>query len=128
MNAKAQIETLSYPIRWAKARRFMELTGETKGSIDSKIHSGSWTEGEIWVLAADNQRRFNLPEYDLWVENSRQASRRKSVQSKSGSFGESIPGQNVAESGKASSSPPPKLILRERQKSATKSRARLTTA
>lgn len=128
MNAKAQIEPITYPVRWAKTRRFIEITGESRGSIDGHIGNGDWQEGIIWLLGSDGQRRFNLPEYDSWVENSRQASRRKPVQSKSGSFGESIPGQKMGESGKPSSSPPPRLILRERQRSETKSRARLTTA
>tara|TARA_Y100001936_G_scaffold252604_1_gene313001 strand:- start:18599 stop:19039 length:441 start_codon:yes stop_codon:yes gene_type:complete len=115
---------LAYPVRWVKTRKFIELTGESKGSIDGHINNDDWQEGEIWLLGTDGQRRFNLPEYDRWVENSRQASRRKKAQSKSGLSGVSTVNPRTAGSGKRSSSPPLRLTLRERLGSERKSSQR----
>lgn len=63
--------TYAYPCaRWVRPKKFAELTGMTEKAAEGRRLKGDWPEGVIWVTAPDGQIRYNVQEYDAWVESS----------------------------------------------------------
>lgn len=59
-----------YPCaRWIRPRLFCELTGMTESAAEKRRLKGEWPEGVIWRYAPDRQVRYNVQEYDKWVES-----------------------------------------------------------
>lgn len=59
-----------YPCaRWVRPKLFAELTGMTEKAAEGRRLKGEWPEGRVWCRAPDNQIRYNVAEYDKWVES-----------------------------------------------------------
>jgi hypothetical protein len=41
----------------------------TEKAAEGRRLKGEWPEGRVWCRAPDNQIRYNVAEYDKWVES-----------------------------------------------------------
>ncbi len=59
-----------YPCaKWVRPKLFAELTGMTEKAAEGRRLKGEWPEGRIWCYGPDQQVRYNVVEYDKWVES-----------------------------------------------------------
>lgn len=64
------MQHFTYPCaKWIRPKLFAELTGMTEKAAEGRRLKGEWPEGRIWCYAPDRQVRYNIVEYDKWVES-----------------------------------------------------------
>ena len=58
-------------LKWVKAKRYFELSGDTRSAFDHKRSKGEWLEDREWRRCGDNAIWINLEAVDRWAESSR---------------------------------------------------------
>ncbi len=61
------IPALAYPMKWVKLDRYVELSGDTADSVQSRRKAGKWLDGEQCKIV-DGRLWINLQAVDGWVE------------------------------------------------------------
>lgn len=56
-------------MKWVKARKYCEMTGETFGSIRAKRRAGHFIEGVHYIVAPDRNMWINIEEVEKWLVN-----------------------------------------------------------
>jgi hypothetical protein len=57
----------NYPMTWVKLDRYVELSGDTADSVQSRRKAGKWLDGEQCKIV-DGRLWINLPAVDEWIE------------------------------------------------------------
>lgn len=65
--APIPIPALAYPMKWVKLDRYVELSGDTADSVQSRRKAGKWLDGEQCKIV-DGRLWINLQAVDGWVE------------------------------------------------------------
>lgn len=60
-------------MRWVKAKKYYELSGETKDSVRHKRESGHFIDGIHTKIAEDGNLWVNLEAVEQWVENGKKS-------------------------------------------------------
>lgn len=55
-------------MKWVKAKKYYELSGETLDSVKAKRRAGHFIEGVHYKLAPDGNIWINTEEVEKWVE------------------------------------------------------------
>ena len=64
-------------LKWVKAKRYFELSGDTRSAFDHKRSKGMWVEGREWRRAEDGVLWVNLEAVEQWAQNSQSRGRTK---------------------------------------------------
>ena len=74
-----------YPLVWVKLDRYVELSGDTVDSVQSRRKAGKWLDGEQCKIV-DGRLWINLPAVEEWIQKWDQTSPvRSALNSVSGS-------------------------------------------
>jgi hypothetical protein len=63
----------SYPMTWVKLDRYVELSGDSVDSVQSRRKAGKWLDGNQCKIV-DGRLWINLPAVDEWIEKWEQTS------------------------------------------------------
>lgn len=55
--------------RYKTIRKASDETGYTEEAINSKIKTGVWLEGRVWIKAPDGRRLIDMEGYEKWAES-----------------------------------------------------------
>ncbi|MTI12400.1 excisionase [Sansalvadorimonas verongulae] len=55
-------------LQWVRLKKYCELSGETKGSVNHKRAAGLWLEGQEFRVADDSCVWINLEAVNRWAE------------------------------------------------------------
>ena len=58
----------THPMTWVKLDRYVEMSGDTVDSVQSRRKAGKWLDGEQCKIV-DGRLWINLPAAQRWVEN-----------------------------------------------------------
>jgi hypothetical protein len=56
-------------MKWVKAKKYCEMTGETPDSIKAKRRAYHFIEGVHYKVAPDGNMWINIEEVEKWIEN-----------------------------------------------------------
>ena len=56
-----------YPLVWVKLDRYVELSGDTVDSVQSRRKAGKWLDGEQCKIV-DGRLWINLPAVEEWIQ------------------------------------------------------------
>jgi hypothetical protein len=60
-------EPAQYPVTWVKLEKYVELTGDSMDSVQSRRRAGKWIEGKQCKIV-DGRLWINLPAVEEWIE------------------------------------------------------------
>lgn len=65
--AEAKAAAKTYPLTWVKLERYVELSGDSVDSVQSRRRIGKWIDGKQCKIV-DGRLWVNIPAVEEWVE------------------------------------------------------------
>jgi hypothetical protein len=66
-NSAAKAAASTYPLAWVKLERYVELSGDSVDSVQSRRRIGKWIDGKQCKIV-DGRLWINIPAVEEWVE------------------------------------------------------------
>lgn len=71
--AEAKAAAARHPMTWVKLDRYIEMSGDTVDSVQSRRKAGKWLDGDQCKIV-DGRLWINLPAVEEWIEKWEQTS------------------------------------------------------